>query len=110
MPYVFAISKINLNITLKSIQSGIPLRAMDIMGAGGFLLTNFQADFLDYFTPEEDFVYYNDTEDLLNKIEYYLSHDKERKEIAENGHRKVKENHSFEICFRKMLQTAGLSC
>lgn len=47
MPYVFANSRINLNITLRSIQSGIPLRAMDIMGAGGFLLTNFQADFLD---------------------------------------------------------------
>ena len=105
MPYVFANSKINLNITLKSIQSGIPLRAMDIMGAGGFLLTNYQADFLDYFVPDEDFVYYNDTKDLLDKIEYYLSHDKERKEIAANGHQKVKENHSFEKCFQEMLVT-----
>ncbi len=108
MPYVFANSKINLNITLKSIQSGIPLRAMDIMGAGGFLLTNFQADFLDYFVPDEDFVYYNDTEDLLNKIDYYLSHEKERREIAANGHRKVKENHSFEKCFQDMLRIASL--
>lgn len=108
MPYVFANSKINLNITLKSIQSGIPLRAMDIMGAGGFLLTNFQADFLDYFVPDEDFVYYNDPDDLLNKIEYYLSHDKERKEIAENGHRKVKDNHSYEKCFQEMLRNANI--
>lgn len=108
MPYIFANSKINLNITLKSIQSGIPLRAMDIMGAGGFLLTNFQAEFLDYFVPDEDFVYYNDAEDLLRKIEYYLSHDKERKEIAENGYRKVKENHTFEKCFREMLRIANL--
>lgn len=45
-PYVFKTSKINLNISLRSIKSGIPLRAFDIMGAGGFLLTNFQADFL----------------------------------------------------------------
>lgn len=108
MPYVFANSKINLNITLKSIQSGIPLRAMDIMGAGGFLLTNFQADFLEHFIPDEDFVYYNDVEDLLNKIDYYLSHDKERQEIAANGHRKVKENHSFEKCFQEMLQISNL--
>ncbi|MCI9082452.1 MAG: glycosyltransferase [Lachnospiraceae bacterium] len=105
MPHVFANSKINLNITLKSIQSGIPLRAMDIMGAGGFLLTNFQADFLDYFIPGEDFVYYNDSDDLLNKIEYYLSHEKERQEIAQNGHQKVKENHSFQKCFENMLET-----
>lgn len=103
MPYVFANSKINLNITLKSIQSGIPLRAMDIMGAGGFLLTNFQADFLDYFIPDEDFVYYTDKDDLLTKIDYYLSHDKERSEIAQNGHRKVLENHSFEKCFQDIF-------
>lgn len=103
MPYIFANSKINLNITLKGIQSGIPLRGMDILGAGGFLLTNFQADFLDYFVPDEDFVYYTDPDDLLTKIEYYLSHEKERKEIAQNGHRKVKENHSFEKWFQDAL-------
>lgn len=103
MPYVFANSKINLNITLKSIQSGIPLRAMDIMGAGGFLLTNFQADFLDYFNPDEDFVYYTDSDDLLAKIDYYLSHDKERSEIAQNGHCKVLKNHSFEKCFQSIF-------
>jgi spore maturation protein CgeB len=77
---------------------------MDIMGAGGFLLTNFQADFLDFFVPDEDFVYYNDPEDLLNKIDYYLSHEKERMEIAQNGHQKVKQHHSFEKCFQNMLR------
>lgn len=104
MPYVFANSKINLNITLRSIQSGIPLRAMDIMGAGGFLLTNFQADFLDYFIPDEDFVYYESEEDLIDKVNYYLSHEKERLEIAHNGHEKVKANHSFEKFFHDIFQ------
>lgn len=104
MPYVFANSKINLNITLRSIQSGIPLRAMDIMGASGFLLTNFQADFLDYFIPNEDFVYYESEEDLIDKVNYYLSHEKERAEIAHNGHEKVKANHSFEKFFEHIFQ------
>ena len=48
MPLVFKNTCINLNITLKSIQSGIPLRGMDIMGSGGILLTNYQNDFLDF--------------------------------------------------------------
>lgn len=104
MPYVFANSRINLNITLRSIQSGIPLRAMDIMGAGGFLLTNFQADFLDYFIPNEDFVYYESEDDLLEKVSYYLSHEKERAEIAHNGHEKVKQNHSFEQFFHDIFE------
>ena len=63
---------------------------------------------MDYFIPDQDFVYFSDHEDLLNKIEYYLSHDKERKEIAQNGHQKVKENHSFEKCFQEMLQISNL--
>lgn len=103
MPYVFHYSKINLNITLKSIKSGIPLRAIDIMAAGGFLLSNFQADFLEHFTPDEDFVYYNDLDDLNDKIQYYLNHDEEREQIAKNGQEKIRRYHSFEDQFRRMI-------
>lgn len=103
MPYVFANSKINLNISLRSIQSGIPLRAMDIMGAGGFLLTNFQSDFLDYFIPDEDFVYFESEDDLCSKVDYYLTHDTIRKEIAFNGHEKVKQNHNFDVFFQHIF-------
>lgn len=103
MPLVFHNSKINLNISLRSIKSGIPLRCMDIMGAGGFLLTNYQADMLSFFTPGEDFVYYEDETDLLKKIDYYLSHDDIRQGIAENGHQKVSQNHSFEKCFSELF-------
>lgn len=103
MPYLFANSKINLNITLRSIKSGIPLRALDIMGAGGFLLTNYQEDFLDYFIPGEDFVYYESTEDLIDKIHYLLEHDKERKEIAYNGYEKVKNNHNYLSFFENIF-------
>lgn len=46
MPYIFNNTRINLNITLRSIKSGIPLRGMDVMGAGGFLMSNYQADFM----------------------------------------------------------------
>lgn len=106
MPLVFHDSKINLNITLRSIQSGIPLRCMDIMGAGGFLLTNFQADLLDFFIPDEDFVYYEDEDDLIRKIDYYLEHDEKRQQIAQNGHAKVLKNHSFEKCLSGIFSIA----
>lgn len=95
MPYVFLHSKINLNITLKSIKTGIPLRAFDIMGCGGFLLTNYQPELMQYFEPDTDFVYYTDYKDLTDKVEYYLSHDRERVEIAENGARKVRKEHTM---------------
>ena len=103
MPYVFHYSKINLNITLKSIKSGIPLRAIDIMSAGGFLLSNFQADFLDYFEPDVDFVYYTDLNDLNEKITYFLNHEEERCRIAENGHQKILRLHNFERRFQEIF-------
>ena len=95
-PLVYKNSKINLNITLKSIQSGIPLRCFDIMGCGGFLLTNYQADFQPDFIPGKDYVYYQDEKDLLRKVDYYLTHDEQREEIARNGYEKIKRLHTFD--------------
>lgn len=108
-PAVFRCSKINLNISLRSIESGIPLRAFEIMGAGGFLLTNYQADFLDYFTPGQDYVYYESEQDLVDKTVYYLTHEEERVAIAQNGYQKVKQFHSFSDRLALMLEVAGIS-
>ena len=102
-PYVFKQAKINLNITLRSILTGIPLRAFDIMGAGGFLLTNYQADFLDYFYPGEDFVFYESKSDLLDKIGYYLQHDDERSAIANNGLQKISADHTYEHRIKEII-------
>ncbi len=96
MPYVFKASDINLNITLRSIQRGIPLRAMDILGCGGFLLTNYQEDMLSFFVPGRDYVYYESRQDLMDKLAYYLKHDDERCDIAESGHAVVKASHTYE--------------
>lgn len=95
MPLIFHSSKINLNLSLRSITSGIPLRAMDIMGAGGFLLTNYQPELAEFFTPDEDFVFFENEADLFAKIEYYLSHDREREQIAKSGCDKVRNNHDY---------------
>lgn len=108
MPLVFQHSKINLNITLRSIKNGIPLRAMDIMGAGGFLLTNYQNDFNYHFVDGEDYVSYDSPEDMLSKIEYYLTHDKARQEITENGCQKVRNEHTYEKRLAEILLLSGL--
>lgn len=94
-PKIYKCSKINLNISLKSILTGIPLRSFEIMGSGGFLISNYQREYEDFFRNEEDYVYYMDYEDLGKKVEYYLTHDKERQEIARNGYEKIKKNHTY---------------
>ncbi|HHV10458.1 MAG TPA: glycosyltransferase [Clostridiales bacterium] len=104
MPKVFRLSKINLNITHRTIQSGIPLRIFDIMGAGGFVLTNYQPEISELFSEGEELVVYYDTEDLLRKVEYYLIHEEERRKIAEAGCNKVRTFHNYEVRLNQMLQ------
>ncbi|MCR5128366.1 MAG: DUF3880 domain-containing protein [Lachnospiraceae bacterium] len=103
-PYAIKCAKINLNITLKSIRSGIPQRAMDIMGCGGFLLSNYQPDLCDEFVAGKDFVYYESIEHAVELTGYYLEHDEERKRIAENGYEKVRKSHNFRVKCEQILE------
>ena len=105
MPRIFHRSKINLNFTMRSIQTGIPLRALDIMGAGGFLLTGYQAELDEYFVNGQDMVMADSPADMQQKISYYLLHEKEREEIARNGQKKTIENFDY----RKMLSQIFLN-
>jgi len=105
-PGVYGESKINLNISLRSIVNGIPLRCFEILGSGGFLLTNYQGDFaqidlidgVDYVSFESDY-------DMINKIEYYLNHEEERRTIAENGYKKILEAHTYVHRVKEMLDS-----
>ncbi len=103
MPLVFKLSKINLNITLRSIQHAIPLRVFDILGSGGFLISNYQPDLAYHFVPGEDFIYYENRKDLLDKIDYYLKNDAERNEIALNAHRKIQAEHTFDARIKEII-------
>ena len=95
MPKVFRASKINLNFTIPNIKSGIPLRVWDVLGSGGFLLTNYQAELPYFFEEGKDLVCFDGIEDLCEKVGYYLKHEEERCAIAESGYQKVKETHLY---------------
>ena len=103
MPAIFYHSKINLNISLKTIRSGIPLRVADIMGCCGFVLSNYQEELLEHFIPGEECAVYENLEDLYQKAAYYLRHEEERKRVAAAGFEKVKRNFTFEERLSKML-------
>ena len=107
MPKVFRMSKINLNFTIPNIKSGIPLRIWDVLGCGGFLLTNYQAEIPYYFKEGEDLVCFDGLEDLCEKVGYYLEHEEERKRIAWNGYHKVREKHSYIERIHTILDTVA---
>lgn len=105
MPCVFRYSKLNLNPTLKSIQSGIPLRALDIMGAKGVLLSNYQPELTEYFEDGQDLILYSSMEEAMEKAAYYIEHEDIRQQIALNGYQKVKEYFNYTDRIQKMLET-----
>lgn len=102
-PKIFNLSKINLNITLRSIELGAPQRVFDIMSAGGFVLSNYQEELEELFVPDKEIVLYHDLEELIWKTEYYLSHEQERVNIAINGYRKVRDYYNYPKRLEQML-------
>lgn len=108
MPKVFNCSRININPVMRNIRTGIPLRAWDIVGAGGFLMTSFQLEYMDFFENGKDYIYYDSHDDLLRKTEYYLNHEDERAQIARNGHEKAAKFHSYEKRMEFILDKCGM--
>lgn len=104
MPKVFQASRINLNITMRPIETGLSLRVWDVLGCGGFLLTNYQAELPSYFEIGKDLDAYESQEELMEKVQYYLSHEEERVEIAIHGYEKTARLHSYENRLAEMLR------
>ena len=105
MPHIFRSSKINLNITIRSIQTGLSQRIWDIMGCRGFLLSNYQMEYPEYFEIGKDLDCYENVKELKEKVAFYLSHDDIRREIALHGYQTVKQKHSCRHRVAEMLET-----
>ena len=104
MPHIFRSSKINLNITIRSIQTGLSQRIWDIMGCQGFLLSNYQMEYPEYFEIGKDLDCYENVKELKEKVAFYLSHDDIRREIALHGYQTVKQKHSCRHRVAEMLR------
>lgn len=104
MPKIFHDSKINLNITLRSITSGIPLRVLDVLGCGGFLLTNYQPEIAENFQNGKELVMYESPEHLRELCNYYLTHEEERLEIASNGYEKIKREFNYQRGLSRIIE------
>lgn len=105
MPKIFHLSKINLNITMRPIQTGLSLRIWDVLGCGGFLMCNYQPELFEYFTPGVELETFASCDELIDKCAYYLTHDSERQSIARAGYEKVKAMHTYDHRIADMIRT-----
>ena len=100
------LSKINLGIDASpNIYGSWSARLYRVLCAGGLYLSVNTYGLSDYFkvnpegeqlTGKEELVVFYNLNDLIEKIDFLLEHDNIRKQIAENGKKKVLNNHTFE--------------
>ena len=61
-------------------------------------------DIRESFTENEQFVFYYDKKDLIEKVKYYLMNEEERKRIAQSGRQAVLQEMIYANAARKALQ------
>lgn len=104
MPEIFCLSKINLNVTLRTILSGIPLRALDVMAAGGFLVSTYQRELAETFADGKELVLVHTPGELKECCAYYLAHEAEREEIRRRAQEKVTRLYDYRVVFTRMIR------
>ena len=104
LTHIYRKSKINLNITLHCIETGVPQRVLDVMAAGGFMLSNYQEELEEMFVPGEEIVLYHNEQELEELVAYYLVHEEERKQIARKGQEKVLREYDMRLWIEKILK------
>lgn len=104
-----ALSKINLGCSCWSENGGYTsVRDYKILGAGGFLLELHRKGLSKIFPYDIMNVYRNLT-DLRLMIMYWLSHEKERRKIAERGYKWVHEKATYTDRIRIALNYMGIA-
>lgn len=82
-------------------------RNFEIPGHGGFLLTAAAEGLERYYVPGKEIGVWTDFRDLVEKIEYYLTHDAERRRMKEEARRRTLAEHTYEQRFRSMFRRMG---
>ncbi|HOE12859.1 MAG TPA: glycosyltransferase [bacterium] len=103
-PHLYHRAKINLCLVNPALLESVPLRIFDTLACGGFLLTEYRPVFEELFEPGVHLDTFRDPKELSEKIEYYLSHEGERKKIAQAGREKVLAEHTFAPRIRQIME------
>ncbi|MFB9330232.1 glycosyltransferase [Paenibacillus aurantiacus] len=90
-------------------SAGIPAlspnpRTFEIAACATLQLTDERADLASFFTPGLEIVTYASPQEMIEKIEYYLTHEVERREIAMRGMRRAMIEHTYARRIERMFQ------
>ena len=106
--YDETVSKAKILIGFMEDTTGTPhinAKLFDAAKTNQFIITTYYLPFeTDYgFEEGKHVVMYKSIEDLVDKIKYYLERPEERRRIADNLYRKVKEEFNYELLYTKLF-------
>ena len=101
---IFQKSKINLNFSRTMDYFQIKGRVFQVCLAGGFLLTEYCPGIEKYFEIDKEIVCFQNAKEMIDKINYYLNHNKERRAIARAGWEKAIHNYTSFHMVSKVFQ------
>lgn len=84
--------KIHFN---RNIADDINYRTFETLGCNTFILTNETPGLNQLFEIGKNIITYNNENDLLDKIKFYLENDSEREQTTKLGYEHVTNNHTF---------------
>jgi hypothetical protein len=96
--------KIHFN---RNMSDDVNYRTYETLGCRTMLLTNPTPNLDRLFHIWSDLAVYRDEPELIEKVRYYLDHDKDREEMAEKGYQTVKSKHTYNNRAQLLLEICG---
>ncbi|MFC4323142.1 polysaccharide deacetylase family protein [Litchfieldia salsa] len=87
-------SSADIILGLQNLPTQLTQRTYEVLGSGGFLLTNHTSEVINTFKNGRDLVTSSSPEETLELVDYYLKNPKAREEIRQNALETVKK-HSY---------------
>jgi len=102
---VYNASKIVLNI--HSWHTVPNMRDFEVTGCAAFLLTEYAKHLVTMFKPGKEIICYKNIEELKDIVKFYLSHPREREEIARKGYLRAHQNHTYARRMEELISFIG---
>jgi spore maturation protein CgeB len=106
IPTIMRESIISINFADSKGENQIKARTFEVPGAGGFLLTAAARDLETFYEPGVEIAVYRGFEDLVDKIDFYLSHPEERDRVARAGYERTLREHTYERRMAEVIDFA----
>lgn len=85
-------TRINLNLLRKQNKNSINMRTFEIPAAHGFMMHEKSDEAESFFLPNDEVVYFDSIEDLMDKCMYYLENEDKRLSVIQKCTDRIKKN------------------